>query len=62
MTALYAQVTQLLKAHSYCRLAPALRSHELWGNGTVAITVPNCCLSRHTANAVLKSAGIPQRL
>ena len=33
-------------------------SHEIWGNGVLNVTVPSKIKSRHTANAILKDAGL----
>jgi len=51
----------LLNAGCTC-LRPAKGSHELWHSPIMgrAFTVPQGVVSRHTANAVLKQAGLPK--
>lgn len=59
----YAIVTKLLSEAGYRYLANAKGSHEKWRNesGRLLI-VPRNLKSRHTANAILKDAGISRRL
>jgi len=61
MNGYYKRLTELLKANGYSYLRPGNGSHEIWTNGSRNQTVPFNCASRHTANAVLKQAGINQR-
>ncbi|MBN9463039.1 MAG: type II toxin-antitoxin system HicA family toxin [Burkholderiales bacterium] len=43
-------------------LRPGKGSHEIWRNAAgETITVPHNCRSRHTANGILKDAGISHR-
>jgi predicted RNA binding protein YcfA (HicA-like mRNA interferase family) len=47
-----------------CRFVrPGKGSHEIWWSPIVEkhVTVPANCVSRHTANAVLRQAGLPRR-
>ena len=52
---------QLLK-HGYKLVCTGKGSHEIWAseNG-VSITVNHACKSRHTANSIMKAAGISHR-
>lgn len=62
MNGYYAKLIELLKAHGYWYDRPAKGSHELWTNGKRATTVPRNCQSRHTANSILKQAGIDAKV
>lgn len=47
-----------------CRFErPGKGSHEIWWSpiSQRPFTVPTNCVSRHTANAVLRQAGLPKR-
>jgi len=57
----YAQVIAALKAAGYEFLRQGKGSHEIWSNGDRNQTVPFNCASRHTANAIMKQAGLPDR-
>lgn len=51
-------------AEAGCRFVrPGKGSHEIWWSRVVGrhVTVPINCVSRHTANAVLRQAGLPKR-
>lgn len=63
-TTFYSQTTDLLKAHGFIHLRAAKGSHEIWYNEATGkkITVPFNLKSRHTANAILKSAGSNKKL
>lgn len=52
---------QLLK-YGYQLLRTGKGSHEIWGlpNGK-SVTVNHICKSRHTANSIMKAAGIEFR-
>jgi len=58
---LYPELTALLYAAGWRRLENAKGSHEKWRHPEVAhaIIVPRS-KSRHTANTVLKQAGLPK--
>lgn len=58
MNGYYAQVVEQLKRHGYQHSGPGRGSHEIWSNGKHNQTVPFHCKSRHTANAIMKQAGI----
>jgi predicted RNA binding protein YcfA (HicA-like mRNA interferase family) len=53
------QVKDLLRQHGCQLLRSGKGSHEIWQcpNG-VMVTVNHRCKSRHTANAILRAAGI----
>lgn len=60
----YAQLSRLLKAHGCTFVRPGKGDHEIWHSPITNqnIAVDRGVMSRHTANAVLKQAGIKQRL
>jgi hypothetical protein len=60
----YSQLSRLLKAHGCTFVRVGKGDHEIWHSpiSNQNITVDRGVMSRHTANAVLKRAGIKQRL
>jgi predicted RNA binding protein YcfA (HicA-like mRNA interferase family) len=58
MNGYYNQLVKILKDNGFSFLRAGKGSHEIWAKGRVAVSVPFNCASRHTANAVLKDAGI----
>jgi predicted RNA binding protein YcfA (HicA-like mRNA interferase family) len=60
----YRQLAKLLKANGFTYAGNAKGSHEKWRRETDGrlVLVPFNCHSRHTANAILASAGIDRRL
>jgi predicted RNA binding protein YcfA (HicA-like mRNA interferase family) len=60
MNGYYEQVIKILKAHGYTLLRQS-GSHQIWRNSHRAQTVSTNCLSRHTANGIMKQAGISHR-
>lgn len=58
MNGYYSQVIEVLKAHGYTYLRPGKGSHEVWSNGKRNQIVPHNMPSRHTANGIMKQAGI----
>jgi len=62
MKGYYAEVTRLLRESGFALLRAGKGSHEIWSKGSIHLTVPYGCKSRHTANAILKDAGIAKRL
>ena len=63
MNGYYEQVTKILKQHGYARLRQGKGSHETWAlDGKHGVTVATTMKSRHTANAVLKQAGINEKI
>ena len=49
-----------LKAHDYVWLRQS-GSHQIWTNGLHNQTVSTNCYSRHTANGIMRQAGINYR-
>jgi len=60
MNGLYDEVKAVLKQHGFF-LVRQSGSHQRWTNGRVSVTVSTNCASRHTANAIMKQAGIHHR-
>ena len=59
----YRDIVRLLGAHGFSKVSGGKGSHEKWKNGEgLTLTVPRNLYSRHTANAILKSAGSDDRL
>lgn len=58
MNGFYKAVIEQLAKHGYRYDRPAGGSHEMWTNGKRSQTVSKNLQSRHTANAVMKQAGI----
>ena len=56
MNGYYELVVKQLKAHGYILLRQAGGSHR--PDGSRNVTVSTNCYSRHTANAILRQAGI----
>lgn len=52
------QVKEVLKAHGWRFLKHGKGSHDIWTDGRRTVSVNKCCKSRHTANGIMKSAGI----
>lgn len=63
MTEYYKQVIAMLKKHGYSLYRQAKGSHEFWcKDGRDCVSVPVTMKSRHTANSILKDAGIKHKL
>lgn len=59
----YKKVTDLLKEAGYRFERQAKGSHEYWcKNGKDCVSVPSNLKSRHTANNILKDAGICKKI
>jgi len=60
----YREVTRLLRTNQFVRAPGRKGSHEKWENAVLRrkVVVPRHMKSRHTANAILKSAGINKKL
>ncbi|MBV8912312.1 MAG: type II toxin-antitoxin system HicA family toxin [Acetobacteraceae bacterium] len=58
------ELSRLLREAGCVHVRPAKGSHELWFSPHTKrhFTVPQGIVSRHTANAVLKQAGLPKKL
>ena len=56
----YQEVSGLLKDRGFEYVGNAKGSHEKWHNAEtdITVTVPFNMMSRHTANKILKDAGI----
>ncbi len=63
MADLYRDLVALLRANGFVFLRSAKGSHEIWSNPQTnqQVTVPRSTKSRHTANEVLKQAGLPKK-
>lgn len=58
MNGFYNQVVEALYQRGFRRIGGGKGSHEKWSNGSKTVIVPFNCKSRHTANGVMKGAGI----
>jgi predicted RNA binding protein YcfA (HicA-like mRNA interferase family) len=52
------EVKELLRINGWVYDRQAKGSHEYWKNGDNHVTVSHSIKSRHTANAIMKEAGI----
>lgn len=59
----YAQIVDALKAGDYSFRRHGKGDHEIWHNPATgkSVTVDRGTLSRHTANGVMKQAGLADR-
>ena len=60
MNGYYAKVIAVLQSHGFF-LKRQKGSHQTWSNGKTPVTVSTNCNSRHTANGIMKDAGIDHR-
>ena len=62
MAELYRQLAAILKSRGCELVRSGKGSHEIWWSPASGghITVPRSTRSRHTANEVLKQAGLPK--
>ncbi|MQT11123.1 type II toxin-antitoxin system HicA family toxin [Segnochrobactrum spirostomi] len=60
---LYPELSALLRAAGCYVVRQGKGSHEIWYSpvSQMKLTVPRDTTKRHTANAVLKAAGLPKR-
>ena len=58
MNGFYEQVIAVLKQHGFSFSRGGKGSHQLWCFGNKCVTVSKNCQSRHTANGIMKQAGI----
>lgn len=58
MNGYYKLVIAMLKQHGFFLARQPGTSHQTWSNGKVSVTVSTNCASRHTANRIMKDAGI----
>ena len=57
----YSDIVRILRKNGFAYWKPAKGSHEKWRNDAgVVVIVPRNAHSRHTANSVLKQAGLPK--
>jgi predicted RNA binding protein YcfA (HicA-like mRNA interferase family) len=63
MSGFYRDLVAVLREHGFQFARPAKGSHEVWHNPATkrSVTVPGSTKSRHTANEVLKQAGIEKK-
>lgn len=61
MKGFYNQVVAVLKQHGFFLVRHSGTAHQTWGNGRVSVTVSTNCNSRHTANGIMKDAGIDHK-
>lgn len=61
MNGFYSLVVEQLRANGYKFLRPGNGAHEIWSNGKRNQTVSKNMPSRHTANVVMKQAGIDHK-
>lgn len=52
------QVKEILKQNGWWFLRHGKGSHDIWTDGTRCVSVNHVCKSRHTANEIMKEAGI----
>ncbi|MGE0409883.1 MAG: type II toxin-antitoxin system HicA family toxin [Amphiplicatus sp.] len=59
----YKEVAAFLKANGYVYKEPAKGSHEKWAHEETGhiLIVPRHLKSRHTANSILKTAGVSKK-
>lgn len=59
---LYPELTRLLRAAGWALERQGKGAHEIWKSAdkSQSVTVPNAIRKRHTANAILKQAGLPK--
>lgn len=55
------QVKDILKRHGWWDKGTGKGSHQVWTNGKNNVTVNHVCKSRHTANRIMKDAGLDRR-
>ena len=60
MADFYRDLVKILRANGYTLIRSGNGSHEIWYNSANGrhVTVPRSTKSRHTANDVLKQAGL----
>ena len=61
MNSYYPLVVEKLRDARFQFIRAAKGSHEIWGLGNVQVVVPFNLQSRHTANSILKQAGIKRK-
>lgn len=61
MNGFYADIIRELRAAGFHQVQGGKGSHEKWALGSTVVIVPHGSKSRHTANSVMKSAGLTKR-
>lgn len=61
MNGYYALIIEALRKQGFSLARSGKGSHEIWAKGSVSTTVPFNCPSRHTANGIMKQAGIDHK-
>lgn len=61
MNGFYDQVIAVLKRHGFSLSRQGKGSHQIWANDRVSVVVSTNCKSRHTANKIMKEAGIKHK-
>lgn len=61
MNGYYQQIIEALRKQGFLLVRKGKGSHEVWGKNGKNTTVPFNCPSRHTANEIMKQAGIAHR-
>ena len=61
MADFYRELVAILRAHGFELARSGKGSHEIWLNPEKSVTVPRLTKSRHTANDVLKQAGLQKK-
>jgi len=54
----YRAIVEVLRANDCVFVKPGKGDHEIWRSPNRTFPVDKGCMSRHTANAVMKQAGI----
>ena len=58
MKGYYDAVIAMLKQHGFFLSRQGSTAHQMWTKGDISVTVSSNCYSRHTANGIMKQAGI----
>lgn len=61
MKGYYELIVKALRERGFSRMGGGKGSHEKWSDGRLTVIVPFNCYSRHTANGIMKDAGIKTR-
>lgn len=61
MNGFYVDIVAVLKSHGFSLIRTGKGSHEIWGKGSIRVSVPRNCKAKPTANNIMKSAGINHR-
>lgn len=61
MKGYYQQIVEALRKQGFSLVRKGKGSHEVWGRGSTRTIVPFNCPSRHTANEIMKQAGLEHR-